>query len=499
MTRFAVPCAGLVASLLAAECSPCLGTEAERDEHTITPLAARYCSACHLPPRPGAIIREHWPEIFGFMADWIQERQLPYDAGEYRELLDYYVANSPEQFPPPDDDLPESPLAFRRAALGRPASAARPKITNLNFTDLDGSGREDVLICDDVAGQVSWLEIADGKWNETVLARIDSPVKTHVFDFDGDGHQDIVVAALGFLSPTDDLIGTAWLLRNRGDQSFESINLLQNTERVADIKPGDFNGDGKIDFAVAQFGWRETGVVSLLEQITPTTFVRREVISVHGAMQLEVIDFDRDGWLDFVVLFAQEHESVVLFRNEGNGTFTNRILVRALHPAFGSSGFELVDLDQDGDIDILHTNGDMMDEITLPKPYHGLRWFENVGGEFVIHELARMTGCYRALARDMDGDGHLDIVASSLNFYWSDHDEPSLIWLKNDGKQNFTPYRIAYAPTNLATMDIGDLNGDGLPDIIVGGMHVPGPLGREGRVTGFFQKPPEAEAGVETE
>ncbi len=489
MSRLAVPLAGVIAITSQAVCP---GAEGDRDEHTITPLAARYCSSCHLPPRPGAIIREHWPEIFGFMGDWIQERKLPYDAAEFQELLDYYVANSPEEFPPPPNDLPESPLPFQRATLGRPSPVPRPKITHVNVTDLDRNGRDDVLICDDVAGRVTWLEIAGGKWNETSLAKIDTPVKTHVFDFDGDGHQDIVVAALGFLSPTDDLIGTAWLLRNRGDQTFESLNLLRNTARVADIKPGDFNGDGKTDFAVAQFGWRETGVISLLEQQTPNTFLRREILQIHGAMQLEVVDFDRDGRLDFVVLFAQEHESVVLFRNEGNGEFTDRILVRALHPAFGSSGFELVDLDQDGDLDILHTNGDMMDEISLPKPYHGLRWFENVEGEFQIRELLRMTGCYHATARDMDGDGDLDIVASSLNFYWSDHDEPSLIWLRNDGRQNFTPYRIAYAPTNLVTMDIGDLNADGLPDIIAGGMHVPGPLGREARVTGFFQKAVES-------
>ena len=82
----------------------------------------------------------------------------------------------------------------------------------------------------------------------------------------------------------------------------------------------------------------------------------------------------------------------------------------------------------------------MMDEISLAKPYRGVRWLENI-------------------------DGHLDIVVSSLNF---------------------TASKIIYSPTNLATIDVGDINHDGIPDIIVGGLHVPGPLGRHARVTAVF-------------
>jgi hypothetical protein len=157
-------------------------------------------------------------------------------------------------------------------------------------------------------------------------------------------------------------------------------------------------------------------------------------------MQVEERDYDGDGRLDFVALISQEHESLVLFRNDGNGRFESEVLDRAPHPACGTSGFQLVDLDRDGDLDILATNGDMMDEISLAKPYHGVRWLENI-------------------------DGHLDIVVSSLNF---------------------TASKIIYSPTNLATMDVGDINHDGIPDVIVGGLHVPGPLGRHARVTAVF-------------
>jgi len=118
---------------------------------------------------------------------------------------------------------------------------------------------------------------------------------------------------------------------------------------------------------------------------------------------------------------------------------------------------------------------------------------DNRDGELVPHELFRMPGCYRAVAHDVNGDGHLDIVVSGLYFDWPEEDYPSLVWLENDGTAKFPPHTILYGPTNLATMDVGDLNHDGLPDILVGGMHLPGPLGRHARLTAVFATglPPE--------
>jgi hypothetical protein len=467
------------------------GQEASGDR--LAYLSAKYCTACHLPAPPDAVTREHWPQLFDLMRDWMRQRQLPFDEAEYTELLALFQKAGPESFPSVPETPGPGPLGFQRGDVGLECTEERPKITHLTVTDLDRDGRDDVLVSDDVTGQVTWLKIEEDSWKETVIAEIDSPASTTVVDYNRDGHPDIVVASLGFISPTDDPIGAVWLLVNRGDLTFEPVRLLHEVPRVTDVKPGDFNGDGKIDFVVAAFGWRETGEVILLEQVTPQVFLRHNVLKQNGAMQIEVTDFDRDGATDFLVLFAQQHESIEWFRNNGDGLFEHRTLARAPHPAFGSSSFQLVDLDGDGDLDLISTNGDMMDEVSLPKPYHGVRWLENRDGAFISRELATVPGCYDAVAHDMNGDGHLDLVVSSLYFDWMEADFPSLIWLENDGKTNFTAHSILDAPTNLARIDVGDLNHDGLPDIIVGGMHLPGPLGREARLTAVLAtgRPPE--------
>lgn len=450
------------------------------------PLAAKYCTACHPAPAPDALIRKHWTQVFGFMSVWIKERNLPYDLEEYRALLNDYIALSPERFEPIPDELAESGLTFEGRAVGLPCTSERPVVTDLELVDLDGDGIPEVLVCDDVAGRVSLLSWKDGEFHEDPIFEVAAPSRAIALDYDGDGLLDLAVASLGVIHPTDDLLGSVWLLRNLGDGSYDPQPVLVNCPRVADLRAGDFNGDGKLDLLVVHFGWRTTGGISWLEQVSPTTFLHHEITPLHGAARAETLDFDGDGHLDFVALFSQEHERLVLFRNDGRGGFESRILAQGPHPSYGSSDFSVVDLDGDGDPDFLWTNGDMMDEILLAKPYHGVRWLENRDGEIVVHELARMPGCYRAVAYDLDGDGDLDIVVSSLDLHWDLHEFPSLIWLENDGKQNFTARRLAHAPTNLASLVVGDLDGDGRPDILVGGMHVPGPLGRVGRLTAFL-------------
>ena len=67
------------------------------------------------------------------------------------------------------------------------------------------------------------------------------------------------------------------------------------------------------------------------------------------------------------------------FLNEGGGRFRKETIFAGPHPAYGSSGIQLVDMDGDGDLDVLYTNGDVMDPPPILKPYHGVQWLENEG------------------------------------------------------------------------------------------------------------------------
>jgi hypothetical protein len=266
-------------------------------------------------------------------------------------------------------------------------------------------------------------------------------------------------------------------MRSRPDGTYQAVPLATGLPRVADVEAGDFDGDGDLDLVVAAFGWRKVGAILLLEN--RTTDWTRPVFETHvvdtrtGAIHVPVTDLDGDGRLDFVALISQQHETVSAFLGDGKGNFREETIDRAPHPAWGSSGILLVDLDGDKDLDVLVTNGDMLDDFQL-KPYHGIRWLENLGRfPFVPHDLAPFFGALRAQAADLDGDGDMDIVACSLvqlartaGEQSPSRDLPSLVWLEQTAAGRFERHTLETGGRHLS-LDLGDADGDGDVDIVV--------------------------------
>ena len=340
-----------------------------------------------------------------------------------------------------------------------------------------------MLVADAQYNVLAWLHRENGKGTETPLAgllNIDgfkAPCHTETFDYDHDGDLDIVVAVIGQLSPTDELLGHLVLLINDGNQVFEPVVLLKETDRIADVRPADLDGDGDWDFALGMFGNTYTGKIAWLEQVRPGEFVLNPLSDRNGCSHVPVGDLNNDGLPEVVALITQGYEEIVAFINVGGGRFEHKVLFEALNPGFGSSGLVLVDLDQDDDLDLLYTNGDGFDKADA-KPYHGVQWLENLGNfQFEYHELVRFYGAYSANAADMDLDGDLDVVVascfmSSSHKYWGDLPRQGMIWMENDGEQNFTRRAITDYPSHVVSTDLGDMTGDGKPDIVAGGMNV---------------------------
>ena len=427
------------------------------------------------------------------MAQIMETRQVTrLTAEEFQDALHFYFTFGPETLPPlgPDPDPRESPVKFEKRVLGNPANAGprdRPLLGHVQIADLDGDGRPDVLVCDTEKSAVNWIHNRNGLWQEEQLATVRNPGHTQVLAGKGKGRggADIVVGCLGTLGPSDDLVGSVVLLTNNGAMQFTPVTILDHVSRVADVEPGDFDSDGDIDFVVAAYGFINQGEVGWLENKSGTTYEYHLIVKKTGAIDVLPIDLNGDGRLDFVALFAQEHEEISAFINDGKGGFQERVLFKAATPAFGSSGIQLVDLDRDGDVDILYTNGDNLDLPTLiPRPYHGVQWLENRGNlNFVWHDLHRCYGAYCAVAADLNNDGSLDIILTTLFNDWSDPERASLLWLENDGHQRFTPHSIAMQPTHLVSAAVGDLDGDGRPDIVTCSMYAFPPFDRMGRVT----------------
>jgi tetratricopeptide (TPR) repeat protein len=379
--------------------------------------------------------------------------------------------------------------AFRLEAVG-PEPAGRPTITNVQIVDLDGDGPPEIIACDAQRQAVfAYRRAADGKWSEQLLGDgLIAPAHVTVVDLDGDGDRDVVVSVMGNLFPDDDVVGSLVLLENVGAAAdkpqFAKRILLDDVRRVVDAQPGDFDGDGDVDLAVAVFGYLR-GEVLWLENRGALQFRDHQLHAAAGTIHVPVADYDGDGDLDIAAVVSQEDEEVWGFENTGGGKFTSRRLWMTVNFDIGTAGLVAADLDGDRDVDFLLPVGDNLeDSYSLPQPYHGCLWLENQGDwKFAAQRVATFPGTYAAAASDLDADGDQDVALVSMVNHWDEPDAPSLVWLENDGQQEFTQHAIASDPIMLVTVACGDATGDGRPDVVAGGLHVYPPFDRLGRIS----------------
>jgi hypothetical protein len=244
--------------------------------------------------------------------------------------------------------------------------------------------------------------------------------------------------------------------------SSEMIRPIQST-------PIDFNNDGLMDYAVSAFGHNRGGLY-LLKQLSDHTFQKVPVREIPGATMSHIRDFNRDGWPDIITLFAHGDEGIWVFLNDRKGGFTARNLLR-FPPVYGSSSFQLADMNHDGKEDIVYTAGDNSDYSRILKPYHGLYIFIQSGNfEFRQSFFYPINGCTKAMVSDFDKDGDIDIA--TIAFF------PDL---KNKPEETFTYFEQNNADKTLRAnavpvhrdgrwicMDVNDFDGDGDDDIILG-------------------------------
>jgi hypothetical protein len=287
----------------------------------------------------------------------------------------------------------------------------------------------------------------------------------------------MLLCDIGVINPNDGMHGKIWLWEGkRKNKKGDSLRLVADSlRRPVQMVTADLNQDGKQDLIVCEFG-NLLGELSWLENQGDFKFIKHVIREVPGAIHAIVQDFNHDGLPDVWVLFAQGNEEIVLFINKGQGRFEAHDVLR--FPAiFGSTSFELADFNGDGYPDILYTAGDNADYSQILKPYHGVYIFLNDGKQhFKLKYFYPIHGCFKAVARDFDGDGDLDIAAISYFADYKSQPEEGFVFLENKGELRFEASSIPEGKSGRwLTMDAGDLDGDGKVEIVLGNFSV-GPV-----------------------
>jgi hypothetical protein len=442
----------------------------------IEPQVRTFCSGCHAFPEPATFPQDSWArEVQRGYGFYHKSGRTDLKPPRLQQVIGWYRGQAPPslEIPPAGAGESPSPIRFERRELARLPIEDGPAVAHLSCGRA-GDNELRLFACDMRAGVV-WL-VTPVTDTATPIARVPNPARLVPADLDSDGREDFIIADLGSFMPEDHARGAVWWLRQAEDQ-WSCRPLVTGLGRVCDAEPIDFDLDGDPDLVVAEFGWRETGRILLLEhqglQDGVPDLKPRVLDPRHGTIHVPVVDFNVDGAPDFLALIGQEHEVVELFENQRNGAFQARRVFQAENPAFGSSGIEVVDLDGDGDLDVLYTNGDSLDS-SQAKAYHAVRWLENDGRmPFAAHEVRRLPGVERALSGDLDGDGDLDIVAVSLLpggvlKTSAARQFAAVIWLEQTAPREFATHVIEYDRCEYLTCALADWDGDGRLDLLVG-------------------------------
>ena len=456
-----------------------------------------FCGDCHVTPPASSFPRNAWrKEVDRGFQFYLEAARTDLEIPIRNEVTQYYESLAPQKLDVALQKIsPCKKFEHENVLVGETARGAIAYVTWYRLLD---EKKSSIVYCDMRENLVGSFDPESGKHRVLTTAR--NPCRIVPVDIDSDGHQDLVIAELASVAPADHDKGRVSVIRwdNQKQSYRERETILDNLGRVADVQGRDLDEDGDIDLAVSEFGWLETGSVFWLEntgitdnQSLEKSFKRHELDSRHGAINVPIVDINKDGKPDILTLLSQEYEVIIAYINQGKGKFKTQQLYSADDPAFGSSNMEVVDLDQDGDLDLIYANGDTFDSYYV-KPYHGIRWLENNGKlQFTAHEIQRMPGVHKVAVSDFDADGDLDLVACSLLpkdllDKSEKKDLPSVVLFTNDSEQNFSASLLEEASCNHASTMFSDINTDGKIDVVVGNFNEPGK--DRSRLTVFYQK-----------
>ncbi|MEW5986607.1 MAG: FG-GAP-like repeat-containing protein [Chloroflexota bacterium] len=313
--------------------------------------------------------------------------------------------------------------------------------------DIDGDGDLDVIGAADLADDVTWWENTNGSataWeSRTIDGDLDGARTVYAADVEGDGDLDVVAGGYN----ADDVIwydntagdGSGWIKRTIND-AFDGVH---------SVTAADVDGDGDMDVLAAanladDVAWWENvngnGLTWTLHTISSF---------FDGARQVRAVDLDADGDVD-VLAAGYDADDVTWWENDlGDGlTWTTQTIDGAFD---GAIAVYPADVDDDGDLDVL-AGALNADDVT---------WWENLVGsgdawsEHLVTDF--FDGVRWVAAADLDGDNDTDIVAVAENVdevaWW----EKTTAWIAHTIDATFDgAYTIATA----------DVDGDGHLDVL---------------------------------
>lgn len=218
-------------------------------------------------------------------------------------------------------------------------------------------------------------------------------------DFNGDGSLDLVVASAG--------AGSVAMIPNNGAGNFGGTITYSPSAGITNalsLAAGDIDRDGDIDVVVALgFG---TGQVRVLRNNGLGAFSNVTTITAANAYDVDLGDFNGDGWIDLAVVRAEPSNLLEIYMNSAGTIPTTPTSTTALGGANGPRSVVIGNFNNDAVLDIIVTN-ELSNNITVLTGDNA--------GNFALFSNASTDVAPRSwsVAGDFDNDGDLDFAVTN--------------------------------------------------------------------------------------
>ncbi|WP_222982947.1 FG-GAP-like repeat-containing protein [Flagellimonas meishanensis] len=339
--------------------------------------------------------------------------------------------------------------------------------------DYDNDGWDDITIPASSTKDFQFLRNNEGQFEIQSLPITSNGLQARQVtwvDFDNDGDND-------FFATSD--LGQCWFYRNDGSNNFTDI--LQSSGITLQSYPfwgvawGDYNNDGFLDpflmvrdpiLVAHNLLYRNNGDGTF----TDVTEVAGLNLIGEMTQSASFFDYDRDGFQDLILANDKDLIKNVLYRNNGDGTFQDVSIISNMDLEMDGMSTTISDYDNDGFLDVYITNIYPPDIVTS---VFGNAFMRN-NGDGTFTNIAQNNGTrfdsfgWGAVFLDSENDGDLDLfVDGHLD---GTQGRISSAYYENDGSGNYTIPQDSGFENDMAASygnAIGDIQNDGLPDIVV--------------------------------
>ena len=346
----------------------------------------------------------------------------------------------------------------------------QPGVGSVAMGDFNGDGKPDVVAANAETSDVSVLLNTTAPGDTTFSFAVhqdfeagDRPQSVAIADFNSDGRPDIITR--------NDFSGISVLLNQTtlGDTTPAfAHHQFTGASGATSVAVGDFNGDAKPDIVIANFTPR---VFVLLNTTVPgasnpSFAAAQDFAAADSAVEsLAVGDFNGDGKTDIAAGDGNSNFVSVLL----NTTVSAPILAFADSNSFQTGNQEpsvtVGDFNGDGRADIAAAGQFDYVSVLLNTTTPG-----NATPSFAPSQDFRSPGRLSIAIADFNGDGRPDIVTATSGEQWF-----SVLLNQTapgDTTSTFADYQEFTAAFRTGSLAVGDLNGDGRPEIATGGFVV---------------------------